>query len=121
MSEIKNEMEEVDIISRNGESSADEPIWHHRRKKRRKRKRAYLDFVEVTKVFPDVSTDVACQLSEMTVVKPSNVLKHVPEATKAQIAAFLQIAEKDTESTTEVVAPERSITPKLERGSSQLE
>ena len=72
-------------------------------------------------MFPDVSAAVAWKLAEMTVVKPSNVLTHVPGATKEQIAAFLQIAEKEAESTTEVVAPERGIAPKPEQGTSQLE
>ena len=122
MSEIKNEQEEGGAEPQVSESSSDDGvIWERQHKKRRKRKRAYLDFVEVTKVFPDVTTAVACRLAEMSVVKPSNVLKLVPEATTEQIAAFLRIAEKGTESTTEVVAPERSVSPKLEQGLSQLE
>ena len=116
----KNEQEEGDARLQYSESSSDEPIMKRWQLKRKKRKRAYLDFGEVTKVFPDVTTDVACQLADMSVIKPSNVLKQVPEATLAQIAAFLRIAEKDAESTTEVAAPERSLTPKLGQGLSQL-
>ena len=112
----KNEQEEGDARLQYSESSSDEPIMKRWQLKRKKRKRAYLDFGEVTKVFPDVTTAVACQLAEMSVIKPSNVLKQVPEATLAQIAAFLRIAEKDTKSTTEVAAPERSLTPKLGQG-----
>ena len=38
-----------------------------------------------------------CKLAEMAVVKPSNVLKLVPEASTAQIAEFLRIAEEDNQ------------------------
>ena len=78
MSEIENEGEGDRVQLQISESSSDEPIWGTRPQRRRKRKRAYLDFAEVNKVFPDVSTEVACQLAEMTTVKPSEVLKLVP-------------------------------------------
>ena len=103
MSEIQNDKEESVELSEEvmegqseGSSDGDQPIWPRRRHKRRKR--AYLDFTRVARTFPDVSTDIVCKLAEMAVVKPSNVLKLVPEATTAQIAEFLRIAEKDNES-----------------------
>ena len=72
-------------------------------------------------MFPDVNTGVACQLAEIEVVKPSNVLELVPEASMTQIAAFLRIAEEEGGDNTKIVAPVRSGTPKLEAGTSQLE
>ena len=77
------------IVEKQGTgSSEDEPIFRRRRKKRRKR--AYVDFAAVAQIFPEASTNVMCQLSEMMVIKPSNVLELVPGATTAQIASCLE-------------------------------
>ena len=45
------------------------------------------------KIFPELDTDVLCKLSEMEDIRPSKVRELVPEASAAQIAAFLRIAE----------------------------
>ena len=87
-------------------------IWPPQPKKRQKR--AYLDFAKVAKTFPDVETEVICQLAEMKVIKPSNVLKLVPEATTNQISSFLQIAEKGYDN-------KKEVTPELAGGMSQLD
>ena len=134
MSELKNEGEGDRGQARVSESSSDEliwraspkrssdePIWGTSPKRRRKRKRSYLNFAEVNKVFLEVSTKVACQLAEMTTVKPSKVFNLVPGATKEQIGAFLRIAEEDGEKPTEVVAPKEVVNPKQEGGTLQLE
>ena len=98
MSEIQNADKEpeamsADSIKHSSDSSeADAPIWPPRRKKRRKR--AYVNFAKVAEVFPNARTDVVCQLAEMEVIKPSNVVKLVPQATREQIVSFLQIAEE---------------------------
>ena len=85
-------MSEDSIKHSSDSSEADAPIWPPRRKKRRKR--AYVNFAKVAEVFPDARTDVVCQLAEMEVIKPSNVVKLVPQATREQIVSFLQIAEE---------------------------
>ena len=98
MSEIKNEEEADETMSTDSSehpldgTDDNAPIWPPRHKKRRRR--AYLDFSKVAETFPNSSTDVVCQLAEMEVVKPSNVLQLVPEATTEQIASFLHIAEE---------------------------
>ena len=53
-----------------------------------------MDFSKVAETFPNTSTDVVCPLAKMEVIKPSNVLQLVPEATTEQIASFLHIAEE---------------------------
>ena len=98
-------------------SSENELVFKPARKKRRKT--GYVDFAAVARIFPDVTTKVACQLSEMAVIRPSHVLELVPEATTAQIAEFLKIAET-VYNNPEIVIPEKETTPKLEEGTSQL-
>ena len=123
MNEIK-EVEEVEALSEDGVSSQDNgssedlPILQPKRKKRRKR--AYVDFAGVAKVFPEVSPKVACQLSEMPVLKPSKVLELVPGAKLSQIAAFLKIAEEGYHNTDDVM-PKRGDSPELAIGTSQLD
>ena len=85
----------------------DAPIWPPKRKKRRRR--AYLDFSKVAETFPNTSTDVVCQLAEMEVIKPSNVLQLVPKATTEQIVSFLHIAEEGYGEKKEATVPKHRI------------
>ena len=57
-----------------------------------------MNFAKVAETFPDVSTDIVCQLAEMKVIKPSSVVKLVPQATREQIVSFLQIAEENDDT-----------------------
>ena len=52
-----------------------------------------MNFSKVYEIFPELGTDILCQLSELEEVLPSKVLQLVPEASAVQIAAFLQLAE----------------------------
>ena len=123
MSEIQNAQKEAEVMSaddgnhQSDGSEEDAPIWPPRPKKRRKT--AYLNFSKVAETFPDTSTDVVCQLAEMGVIKPSNVVKLVPQATKKQIASFLQIAQESCDYK-EVAAVHKESIPKPEGGVSQL-
>ena len=74
----------------------------------------------MAEAFPETSADVLCQLAEMDVIKPSNVVKLVPQATKKQIASFLQIAEESYNNEEEAAGHKESI-PRPEGGVSQLE
>ena len=38
-----------------------------------------MNFAKVAEAFPDASIDIVCQLAEMKVIKPSNVVKLVPQ------------------------------------------
>ena len=93
MSENQNAGKEAEAMSADSikhmsdSSKADALIWAPRRKKRRKI--AYLSFAKVAGAFPDSSTDVVCQLAEMEVIKPSNLVKLVRQATREQIFSFL--------------------------------
>ena len=44
-------------------------------------------------MFPDLVNGTLCQLAELDDIRPSTVLDLVPQASRAQIGAFLQIAE----------------------------
>ena len=44
-------------------------------------------------MFPDLDNGTLCQLAELDDIRPSTVLELVPQASRAQIGAFLQIAE----------------------------
>ena len=68
-------------------SEADALIWPPRRKKRRKI--SYLSFAKVAGTFPDSNTDIVCQLAEIQVIKPSNVVTIVRQATREHIFSFL--------------------------------
>ena len=52
-----------------------------------------MNFTKVYEIFPELGTDILCQLSELEEVLPSKVRQLVPEASAVQIAAFLQLAE----------------------------
>ena len=97
MSEIQNAEKEAEAMSADSinhlsdSSQADTSIWPPSRKKRRRR--LYLSFAKVAEAFPDTSTDVVGQLAEMEVIKPSNVVKLVTQATLEQIVSFLQAEE----------------------------
>ena len=63
---------------------------------------------------------MACQLSEMTVIKPSKVLELVPEAKLTQIAEFLKIAEEGYHNPKDVM-PKKCESPEPGAGTSQLD
>ena len=44
-------------------------------------------------MFPDLDNRILCQVAELDDIRTSNVLDLVPQASRAQIGAFLQIAE----------------------------
>ena len=44
-------------------------------------------------MFPDLDNKTLCQLTELDDIRPSTVRDLVPEASRAQIGAFLKIAE----------------------------
>ena len=48
-----------------------------------------MNFSKVYEIFPELSTDILCQLSELEEVLPSKVRQLVPGASAVQIAAFL--------------------------------
>ena len=52
-----------------------------------------MNFTKVYEIFPELGTDILCQLSELEEVLPSKVRQLVPDASAVQIAAFLQLAE----------------------------
>ena len=79
-----------------------------------------MNFAKVAETFPDVSTDIVCQLAEMKVVKPSSVVKLVPQATREQIVSFLQIAEGNDDTGKEAASNEKNIS-KPGGGDSQLQ
>ena len=101
--EVDEEMSAGSSVPQSDGSDGDAPIWPPRRKKRRKM--AYFDFSKVVETFSDTSTDVICQLAEMEVIKPSNMLKLVPEATTEQIASFLHFTEEDRDIKKERAVP----------------
>ena len=68
-----------------------------------------MDFSKVAETFPNTSTDVVCQLAEMEVIKPSNVLQLVPKATTEQIASFVHIAEEGYGEKKEATVPKHRI------------
>ena len=113
MSEIQNAEKEAEAMSADSinhlsdSSQADTSIWPPWRKKRQKR--AYLSLAKVAEAFPDTSTDVVGQLAEMEVIKPSNVVKLVTQATLEQIVSFLQIAEESYDNWKEVAGQEENI------------
>ena len=67
-----------------------------------------------------MSPKAACQLSEMTVIKPSKVLELVPEAKLTQIAEFLKIAEEGYHNPKDVM-PKKCESPEPGAGTSQLD
>ena len=98
MSELKHDVgivpqnAEVDDQTDNSMSEYENsPVLPPIRKKRRRI--TYVDFSKVTQIFPEASTKVLCELSEMPVLAPSKVLEIAPNASKEQISEFLKVAE----------------------------
>ena len=54
---------------------------------------SFLNWTKVADVFPELDNRTLCQLTEMEDIRPSTVLGLVPGSTRAQMGAFLQIAE----------------------------
>ena len=60
---------------------------------KKRRRITYVDFSKVAQIFPEESSKVLCELSEMPVLAPSKVLDIVPNASQEQIGDFLKVAE----------------------------
>ena len=58
-----------------------------------------MDFEKVFEIFPELDTQVLCQLSEMEEILPSEVYKLAPGASAVQITAFLRLAKTHRVST----------------------
>ena len=53
----------------------------------------FLNQDNVAEVFPELDIGTLCKLTEMEDIRPSTVLELVPGTSRAQMGAFLQIAE----------------------------
>ena len=71
--------------------SEDEPIWPARSKRRR---RSYIPPARILEVFPDVTPETLCELSELKSFTPTKILSHVPSATVGQIAEMCRVVEE---------------------------
>ena len=68
-----------------------QPILHPAPKKRERV--SFLNWTKVAEVFPELDNRTLCHLTEMDDIRPTTVLDLVPGSSRAQIGAFLQIAE----------------------------
>ena len=68
------------------EDICEKTVWQRPQSKRRRR--SYINFTKVAEIFPDVTTDVLCQVAELEDVTPSAVYSLVPSATSKQILFF---------------------------------
>ena len=69
-----------------------QPILHPAPKKRERV--SFLNWTKVAEVFPELDNRTLCHLTEMDDIRPTTVLDLVPGSSRAQIGAFLQIAEE---------------------------
>ena len=74
-------------------TDSNQPIWPRGRGKKRKG-RISLNFGKIFEIFPGMDTMVLCRLSELQERLPSKVRELVPEASAAQIAAFMNLVEE---------------------------
>ena len=68
-----------------------QPILHPAPKKRERV--SFLNWTKVAEVSPELDNRTLCHLTEMDDIRPTTVLDLVPGSSRAQIGAFLQIAE----------------------------
>ena len=60
-------------------------------RRRKRRKISYLSPSLILKVFPDVPSDVLCQIAELDPLTPTDILKLVPDAKPSDIAKFFDL------------------------------
>ena len=97
MSSIVNKPSNLPIAEHASDGdSDDQPIWDRATSKRRRK--SYLPFSKVAKIFPDMEPKLLCQVSEMVTFTPLEVLALIPEATSTQLCKFFDLVEQVKQS-----------------------